>query len=75
MTCPYCNQEMQKGFLAQTDVFWPIRWRPVPKEPPMLFYSNKESIKLTSSLNSGQVIVYHCPDCRKFVIDQDELAV
>ena len=73
MNCPYCNGEMEKGFINQSQVFDPIRWRPVPKEEPILFYGNKGSIKLTSAMKSGQVIVHHCASCRKFVIDQDEI--
>ena len=73
MNCPYCNKEMEKGFINQSQVFYPIRWRPAPKEEPILFHSNKGSIKLTSVTKSGQVIVHYCATCHKFVIDQDEI--
>lgn len=75
MNCPYCSKEMRKGFLNQSDAIYPIRWRPMPQEEPVLFYSNKDSIKLTAPFKSGRVIVHHCPACRKFVIDQDALDV
>ena len=73
MKCPYCGEEMKKGSIGQGDVMFPVRWYPEPEEPPMLFYSRKDSIKLSSVWGSGRVVVYHCGGCRKFVIDEDAL--
>lgn len=75
MQCPYCNEEMKKGSIGQGDAMYPVRWFPEPETPPMLFYSNKGSVKLSSPWKSGRVVVYHCAGCRKFIIDQDELEV
>lgn len=41
MNCPYCNQEMKKGFINQGNVLYPIRWHPIPEKPPVLLYSNR----------------------------------
>lgn len=66
---------MEKGFVQQNHVFYPVRWRPIPKESVVLFHSNKGSIKLTSAFSSGQMLMHHCATCRKFIIDQDALEV
>lgn len=73
MKCPYCNKEMEKGYVDQTSAFLPMEWYPAKRESGIL-QSNKRNIKLATVI-SGSVVVYHCATCRKFVIDQDELQV
>lgn len=72
MKCPYCNEEMVKGYMDQARIGYPLKWYSGKTEPGIIF-DKFESIKLTSALKSGRVIVHHCAACRKFVIDQDEL--
>ena len=74
MVCPYCNNEMEKGYIEQTRIGFPLHWYSGKTKPGRIF--NKwESIKLTSSFKSGHIIAHHCKQCRKFVIDQDKLEV
>lgn len=73
MICPYCNEEMEKGYVNQTSVFLPLEWYPAKREGGILI-SNKRNIKLATAKN-GSLVMHHCAPCRKFVIDQDEVAV
>lgn len=72
MNCPYCHQEMQKGYVSQNDFRFPLEWYPASQDTKF-FKSKKQNIKLTAALKGGNVIVHYCPECKKFVIDQDEL--
>ncbi len=74
MKCPYCSEEMEKGYVDQTKAFFPLEWYPAKQEPGILV-SQKRNIKLSAIWKSGSVIMHHCASCRKFIIDQDELKV
>ena len=74
MNCPYCNREMEKGFIEQTNVMLPLEWYPAKWDGRMIF-GKKRNIKLTASLNGGTLTVYRCEVCRKMVIDEKELNV
>lgn len=71
MKCPFCNEEMEKGYVDSSDIFRQLEWYPAKQEPG-IFVSTKRNIKLTSGTN-GSVIMHYCVACRKFVIDQDDL--
>ena len=64
MKCPYCNEEMEKGYIDQTDIRFPLEWYPANRGEGF-FVSNKRNIKLSSALKSGSVITYYCGKCRK----------
>lgn len=68
MNCPYCSEEMEKGFIDQTDFRFPLVWYPAKRETGF-FRSTKRDIKLTSVLAGGSVIAYHCASCKKFIIE------
>lgn len=72
MKCPYCSEEMEKGYVDQTRAFFPLEWYPAKREPGF-WVSNKRNIRLSSIWKSGNVIMHHCASCRKFIIDQNEL--
>ena len=72
MKCPYCSEEMEKGYIDQSDFRFPLEWYPANRGTGILV-SRKRNIKLTSALNGGSIITYHCSQCRKFVIDQDAI--
>ena len=73
MKCPYCNKEMEKGYVDRTSPFLPLEWYPAKREGGILI-SNKRNIKL-ATVKSGSLVLHHCATCRKFVIDQDEVDV
>ena len=74
MNCPYCNKEMKEGYIMQGR--YAIKWRPIEE------YSNiikavfsKDGIKLTSFMNNTEARTFYCSDCRKFIIDQDNIEI
>lgn len=72
MLCPYCSKEMTKGQITQDR--YALKWVPAEKSRGFLdFTPLVKGIKLTSALDNVQVKVFYCPDCRKFLIDQDDL--
>ena len=72
MKCPYCSNEMEKGYIAQSDFRFPLEWSPAERRTGILF-SKKRNIKLTTALKGGNMTAYHCAECRKFIIDENEL--
>ena len=74
MNCPYCNREMEKGFIEQTNFMIPLEWYPA-KWYGGICASKKCNVKLTSSLKGGTLTVYRCDDCRKMIIDESTLDV
>ena len=69
MKCPYCNNEMQKGYIQCRDG---LHWTP-----------KKQKIAALSGLGTGAVLfgneesfvpnttalAYHCESCKKIIID------
>lgn len=75
MNCPYCNGEMEKGYMEQTRIGYPLQWIPNYEKRGLIMYDISRRIELSSTRKTGRVIVHYCSQCRKFVIDQDELQV
>lgn len=72
MKCPYCGIDMEKGYIDQTDFRFPLEWYPANRGSGILV-NKKRNIKLTSAIKGGTVTVYHCAECRKFTIDQEDM--
>ena len=36
MKCPYCNKEMEKGYIYKTDLFHNLKWCPAKNEGHIL---------------------------------------
>ena len=73
MICPYCEKEMQEGFVNQERMA--IRWVPNEERGFMDCLLDRNVIKLTSLSSGGRVIVYHCADCKKFIVDENDIEV
>ena len=72
MKCPYCNCDMEKGYIQSRDnLFWCKKLRKVAALPPL-----GEAIQLVTPENSlfkGEAIeAYNCPKCKKIVISYGE---
>ena len=74
MKCPYCDNEMGKGYISQTDFRYPLEWYPAKREPGFLA-SNKGNVKLTNIFKNGHIVVYRCEQCKKMIIDENTLEV
>ncbi|MCU6733641.1 PF20097 family protein [Diplocloster agilis] len=72
MKCPYCDKEMIIGSISQDR--YALKWVPADKDKGILnFTPLVKGIKLTSMMDDLRVKVYYCEQCRKFLIDQDDL--
>lgn len=69
MKCPYCDKEMEKGFVqsARTVLYT------TEKNEGLFTIKAKGDIVLTSNnWTNPTCIAYHCRDCKKVVIDYSE---
>lgn len=71
MNCPYCNNEMEKGAIGQHDLT-PITWVSDDVKEDSFLPVHK-TIKLTALLKGGRMITYHCENCKKFIIDENDI--
>ena len=72
MNCPYCGKEMMVGSISQDR--YAFKWVPCDKDMGILnFTPLVKGVKLTSMMDNVRVKVFYCEECRKFLIDQDDL--
>ena len=65
MKCPYCGEEMQKGYIQCRDgVYWSSKKRPVAAIPPL----NKEAVHL-HGYEDDIPEAWNCPACRKVILE------
>lgn len=69
MNCPYCDKDMEKGYVDQPLLFFPLEWYPAKRESGV-FRSNKRNVRLTYE---GNVTAFRCDACRKIIIDESTL--
>jgi len=71
MICPYCNKEMEKGFIPANKSC--VSWLPDGSRKSFVVYnpSKYNGIKLTNNpiYKSEEVIAYNCTHCKKVIID------
>ena len=71
MKCPYCNQEMEAGFLTSDARC--IAWRRERHEPGLVSRNDRNSgVQFSQERRLGAAVVenaYCCAACRKIVID------
>ena len=70
MLCPYCKQEMEKGFIEQADIRIPLEWCTGVREEGIFQFRNHGK-KLTS-FKKPFIAVFHRTDCGKFIFDMPE---
>ena len=72
MNCPYCKKDMIEGSISQDR--YALKLVPDERDRGVLNYTALvKGIKLTSLLDDIRVKVFYCKQCRKFLIDQDNL--
>ena len=70
MNCPYCQAPMEKGWIDQGrfSLYWVA-----DKRKSGSFLPIHENIRLSSLFAGGRITTYHCENCKKFVIDENDL--
>lgn len=72
MKCPYCNEEMESGYIQCRDgIYWSDKKRMVAPLPPM----RGSSIDLRTICDGSYksyATAYNCPKCKKIIIDYSE---
>lgn len=68
MKCPYCNEEMEMGYISSRDLlFW------TKKKPIIPAFSCLQNNAIPLSLcGSSRIVAYNCMKCKKVVIDYTE---
>lgn len=69
MKCPYCNEEMEVGYIQSRDN---LSWNKKKKLVASLSFLGKDSIILSqdgSMFSGSDVIAYNCTKCEKMIID------
>ena len=70
MKCPYCQKELEKGFIQCRDG---IHWTPKKQLVAALSEFGKDSVSLENGVgNNRAVYAYHCADCKKVIIDYEK---
>ena len=73
MTCPYCQKEMDLGYIQCRDG---LHWTPRRQPVAALSFLGRGSVPLLNGAadNSRAVYAYRCAACQKVVIDCSEKA-
>ena len=68
MVCPYCEKEMDLGFIQCRDG---VTWTPEKQLVASLSVLGKGSVSLENGAadNSRAVYAFKCADCKKVIID------
>jgi len=68
MKCPYCNNEMELGYIQCRDG---VTWTPKKQLIAALSILGKGSLSLTNGAadNSRMVYAHRCKNCQKIIID------
>ncbi len=72
MRCPYCDQEMEKGYIQCRDgVYWRKKMTPVPTIPLGKGIVSLNQEKGMPGFGGDATVAFLCVDCKKIVIDCD----
>lgn len=71
MKCPYCNNEMELGYIQCRDG---VTWTPKKQLVSALSFLGKGGVSLTNGAhhNSKTVYAYKCSECKKVIIDYSQ---
>ena len=73
MQCPYCNSEMEQGFIQSPQE---LSWKKGAKRPVLgraAFHEGSVVLSELSFMKGSAVIAYLCRDCKKVIIDYSDV--
>lgn len=68
MKCPYCNEEMEMGYISSRDLLCWTKKKPILSALSCL---QKNAMPLSLS-SSSHIVAYNCMKCKKIIIDYTE---
>jgi len=70
MKCPYCGNDMEKGYINSRDG---VVWRKKKSVAAAFDILASDAVDLGTRKPLGEhyVVVYRCADCKKFLIDTE----
>ena len=73
MNCPYCQKEMDLGYIQCRDG---LHWTPRRQPVAALSFLGRGSVPLSNGAadNGRTVYAYRCSECQKVIIDCSEKA-
>ena len=71
MECPYCKQEMERGYIQCRDG---VTWTPKKQPVKALSFLAKGAVSLRNdgTSSSSTVIAYHCKNCKLVLISYQD---
>ena len=67
MNCPYCNNEMRKGYIPSTSGL--ARWYAEGEKPSLSIKNSGVRFSNNSALEKQTIESYYCEFCKKIIID------
>ncbi|OZV13758.1 hypothetical protein CIW83_02125 [Tissierella sp. P1] len=67
MKCPYCGEEMKRGFIYGDR--YSLKWIPEEKDKGLIFQWFARGIKLSDASMNNSVESFCCKNCKKIIID------
>ena len=69
MNCPYCGNEMEKGYVEQQHMITPLEWYSAKQEGSFL-WSKRKRIQLTSAAET--LTAWYCGGCGKLIAEVEK---
>lgn len=69
MNCPYCGNEMEKGYVEQQHMITPLEWYSVKQEGKFL-WGKRKRIQLTSA--AEMLVAWYCGGCGKLIAEVEK---
>lgn len=66
MKCPFCNEDMEKGFIQSGNF---ILWTDNPHKISLLPRGEKEFLVVKNYLGGGTIGGYCCRTCKRFILE------
>ena len=68
MNCPYCGNEMEKGYVEQQHMF-PLKWYSDKREGDFL-WSKRKHVRLTRT--TEPLVAWYCGGCGKLIAEVEK---